>query len=184
MADEIIGQSNRHNYPFFVEWGRNLKGWALTRQGEHDEGPEMLSNKWQQGFSAMLHAKVYLEVRRRDSGLKVIDAVIRDQPWLAPEAQRVKGELLLLRPESDLNAARQCFLDAYAQAEEQGATSLMLKAAISMVLSETITGMTAPTEALLQKAISLVDPTHQSTDRMRATELLDLWAGSAANAAQ
>lgn len=177
VSEEIISQSKIHNYPFFVEWGRNLKGWALTKKGEHDEGADLLSNAWRQGFTTMLQAKVYLETGQKDLGLGLIDDVISKQPWLAPEAQRVKGELLLLGSGSNSDAAHRCFLDAFSLAEQQGAASFMLKIALSIAENAPALGPNGPAVEYLKKAIAGVDHTSGSFDLIKAGKYLEQFKG-------
>lgn len=173
IADDIIAMSKKQNYPFFVEWGRNLKGWAVAEQGEPEAGLAMMSNTWQQGFSELLRAKVNLRLGRREVGLSMVDTIIADQPWLAPEARRVRGELLLLNPESGRTAARQCFREALDQASAQNAWSLSLKAAISLAGSERAEGLSADTARQLEEVVARVTHDARSKDLQRASDLLN-----------
>jgi len=183
VSDEIIDQSTTHNYPFFVEWGSNLKGWALAKKGDHDDALDLLANNWHQGFSTMLHAKVHLHAGDRDAGLGLIDTVIAQQPWLAPEAQRVKGELLLLGADSDIDAAFRYFLDAYALAEEQGATSLMLRVALSMADNAQLRASDWTATPFLQRALAGVDLASGSSDLKRAEDHLGQLGGKSPDVA-
>ncbi len=174
VADEIVGLSKKQDYPFFVEWGRNLKGWALSENGDPEKGLTLMSNKWRQGFSALLIAKVNLHIGRRDAGLSEVDDIIREQPWLAPEARRIRGELLLVGPDPQPKAARQCFLQALELANTQCAVSLSLKAVNSLARSEIASGVTADTAQLLEQVVACVKAYEPSKDQRLARELLAL----------
>ena len=91
-ADEIIGLSVEQDYPFFLEWGQNLKGWARVESGAADEGVTQMANRWKQGFSALLFSEVCIRTGSPDAGLAVIDEVIEKQPCYTAAARRVKGE--------------------------------------------------------------------------------------------
>ncbi len=172
-ADEIISLAKKQDYPFFVEWAQNLKGWALVENGQHDEGAALMANKWDQGFSKLLLSKVCLRTGQIDEGLDGIDRLIASQPCYAPEAQRVKGELLLLGSDEDRKRARQCFLDALRIAKGQGAASLALRAAISLARSETIVGMSDETTDTLRQSLTAVKDNLVTRDLLQANELLN-----------
>ncbi len=171
ISDDIIGMSQKQNYPFFVEWGRNLKGWAVSENGDPERGLLLMSNNWRQGFSDLLRAKVNLHLGRRDTGLPLVDRIIQEQPWLAPEAHRVRGELLLLDPDAGRAEARQCFLTALEQANTQCAVSLSLKAAVSLARSEAAGGPSSDTVQLLDQVVACVRDHPRSRDLREAAEL-------------
>ncbi|NOD64757.1 MULTISPECIES: adenylate/guanylate cyclase domain-containing protein [unclassified Ruegeria] len=183
VSDEIIEQSKRHNYPFFVEWSLNLKGWALAKKGHHDDGLALMSNTWQQGFCTLLEAKVHLETGEKNAGLDLVDDIITKQPWLSPEAQRVKGELLLLGSNQDRDGARSCFLDAFTLAEEQGASSLMLKTALSMADHASTQDPGWPDLVFLKRALAAVDTSNPTVDLKRAQKHLERLGGRSPNVA-
>ncbi len=172
VADEIIILSKEQDYPYFLEWGQNLKGWSLVELGSEDEGIALMNNEWKQGFSSLLYAKACICLNDPDAGLGVIDDVIDHQPCYKAEAYRTKGELLLLRSSGSQEQADAYFQQAIKVAEMQGANSLRLRAAVSLTRSRRKAGSTDDASDLLNTALQSVNKDYVSSDLREATELL------------
>ncbi|MEM9782401.1 MAG: AAA family ATPase, partial [Pseudomonadota bacterium] len=132
LADEIVSLSREQEYPYFLEWGNNLKGWALCELGRAERGLSMMSNVWKQGFSSLLFAEGCIKAGYPERGLAVIDTVIASQPCYAADALRIKGQLLLAEDRTHRKAAIDCFHQALRLAREQGANQYVLRAAVSL----------------------------------------------------
>jgi predicted ATPase len=87
-------------------------------------------------FSALL-AEALARAGRPNDGLaeieKALRIVERDRAYFQlPEIRRLKGELLLLLPDYDVDAVIACFRGAMATASEQGTPLAELRAATSL----------------------------------------------------
>jgi predicted ATPase len=146
LTDEAVAVSTKHSFELGLSWATVLQGWALAEQGRA-EGLGKLT----QGLSAVaatgaslnntftlaLLAEIYLRHNRIDEGLGAIEDAQKlvttwgELFWQA-ELFRLKGELLLRQSDQSVHAAEQCLSDALKIAQDQHATMLELRAAISL----------------------------------------------------
>lgn len=169
-ADAAIALSTEQGFPFWLAWATILRGWALTEQGQHEEGIAQIH----QGLSAYhatgaalghshfqeLLAQAYGRMGQLESGLSALaeaaDAVKRaGEHFCEAEWHRIKGELIFqdssphdLKAVSDTEAEA-CFRNAIAIARQQNARSFELRATLSLARLWRQQGRTEPVNALL-----------------------------------
>jgi class 3 adenylate cyclase/tetratricopeptide (TPR) repeat protein/ABC-type cobalamin/Fe3+-siderophores transport system ATPase subunit len=93
--------------------------------------------------------------------------------WLAPEVYRVRGTLLCLEPNADLDSARRLFTDSLRSARELGAVGWELRAAISLASLLRTDGKKAKAHNLLRTVRRRFPPGETSADLRKAEHLLD-----------
>jgi predicted ATPase len=141
-AEAGIAMSTEHGLTSRKEIGLVLRGWALAEQGQGEEAVVQIQWALTALPSAMVRpyflallAEVYGKCGQTDKGLEVlVEAVAmadRDGDYEA-EVYRLKGELLLKRPEEHPVKAETCFHQALAIARRQHAKSWELRAAMSL----------------------------------------------------
>ncbi len=124
-----------------------MRGWALTEQGQRAEGIAQMHqglDAWQalgieagQPYWLALLAEGYEKGGQNEQGLRLVtEALARvdktGERWWEAELHRLKGELLLARSPASRPEAETCFHQALGIARHQGATSLELRAAMSL----------------------------------------------------
>jgi len=82
-------------------------------------------------------AKAYHQIGKVDEGLSILDKAQtsvdkRDERWWEPEIYRLRGELILLKPDENTNIVRDCFRKAISISRKQSSRSLELRAAMSI----------------------------------------------------
>ncbi len=136
-----------HGSPFWLAWGRILRGWALTEQGQIEEGiaeqrqglavysatGAMLA----QPYLFALLAETYRKRGQIEEGLGVLTETLvmldkTREHWWEAELHRLKGELLLAVSSENYLQAEACFRQGCEIARGQGAMSLELRAAMSL----------------------------------------------------
>jgi class 3 adenylate cyclase/predicted ATPase len=151
LADEALAWSEEHGIAFLGAMASILKGWALTREGQLEEGMARM----RRGLGAQLATGAELcrpywlcltaEASHRtgdiSEGLALLEeaegAMERSQEryWEA-EIHRIRGDLLLTGPGSlpggANRSAERCYLRALEVASRQDARSLGLRATISL----------------------------------------------------
>jgi predicted ATPase len=110
QAETVIALATEHGTPFWVAAGRILRGWALTKQGQGEEGiAQMLEglHAWRAMGAALMRtywlgllADAYVHTGRIEEGLQVLeeaqtDMRTRGEYICAAPFQRWKGELTL-----------------------------------------------------------------------------------------
>ncbi len=146
QAEAAVTLAMAHGFNLYVASGTILRGWALVKQGQYDEGLAQL----RQGMAArqatqsvvgqvyfrILLADAYGHTQQPEIGLKVLDealVLMHQAGALACEASlyRLKGTLLRQsnRPWRESEA---CFEQAMEVARRQQAKSLELQAATSL----------------------------------------------------
>ena len=130
-----------------VAWGPWFEGWALAQQGRLQEGIDRM----RQGIAgwhavgaglAMPYCRTFLAEFLGMAGLpeEGLEEIAKVEAQLGrwgeviaePEAQRVKGELLLKRTPHDPIGAEACFLKALDTARRKDAKSWELRASMSL----------------------------------------------------
>lgn len=148
-AAQAVQLANEHSFPFHVAWGQVMQGWALSAQGDKDEGLALIH----QGLAAPMSAAdgvrsylmtvladTYLQAGNYARGLAALDQVVDGAEYfLQAERYRLRGELILKvagdaveEDAAQYDAAEACFRKALECARGQHAKSLELRAAISL----------------------------------------------------
>jgi DNA-binding winged helix-turn-helix (wHTH) protein/tetratricopeptide (TPR) repeat protein len=146
-AEAALAISTRQGYPFHHAVGLTLRGWANVAQGETELGLEQLQRgiamqaaagaDMERPYALGLAADGFLRASKAADGfaavgeaLELIERRARTFFWEA-ELFRTRGELWLLQ--GDREPATRDFERALAIATRQGAVSLQLRAALSLV---------------------------------------------------
>ena len=138
---EALSRPSR-GLPVWVAWGTILRGWALAKQGQGEEGMAQMRQGLAAGgprgqrlpwpyFLALLaeaYGKGQTErgAARAGRGAGVVDKT--GERWWEAELYRLKGELLLQQAVPDEREAEACFRQALDIARRQQAKSLELRA--------------------------------------------------------
>ncbi len=144
LAEALIHLADQRGFPFWLKWGRFLRAWALTDQGQAEGIAEMVHNisTWSgTGAVAYEHwqcllAEAYAKIGQSQNALDALSraAEFRNRTgvrWWEAEGHRLRGEFLLKKGGALIDAEA-CFLQALQVAREQQAKSLELRAATSL----------------------------------------------------
>ena len=145
-AEAAITLSTEQGFPLWMAWGTIMRGWALSCQGQEDDGIEQI----RQGLDAYratgaqlfcpyflsLLAEGYMKAGQAEEGLNVVDEALAavsntGERWCETELHRLKGELLLMQGEAE-SEVEGCFCQALEVARRQEAKSLELRTAMSL----------------------------------------------------
>ncbi|MFZ1694176.1 MAG: adenylate/guanylate cyclase domain-containing protein [Flavobacteriales bacterium] len=151
LAQRAIVHCEAHGFPFWVGWNQVLLGWSNAVQGadpaeevEHiNEGLRYWKEKGSElgrGYFYSLLADVHLRAGRPVRALEVLTRARtfmyeRDERYWEAERMRLSGEAELAMGTEDKQAILR-YKDALAIALRQGARSLAIRAAISLVRLE------------------------------------------------
>ncbi|GAB7549385.1 AAA family ATPase [Cupriavidus sp. 8B] len=152
-ANAAFALSSERGFPLYLAWATILRGWALVRQGNHEEGIALIH----QGLSANeltgaalgrpsllgLLADAYGNAGQPKLALRVVDdalMLVGNTSECFDEAtlNRLQGELMLQLPGKDASlsetaeAAQACFQKAIALARRQKAKSIELQGVLSL----------------------------------------------------
>ena len=146
-AADVIRLSTKQGFPFLVEAGTFLQGWALTEQEQWDVGTAQMSHALagpraagvDQGlpYWLALLAEAYSKSAQIEEGLALLSealAVARKaggRYWEA-ELYRLKGVLLLHQRPPDATQAEACLSQALAIARHQQVKAWELRAAMAL----------------------------------------------------
>ena len=134
----------KHRFAFHLAIATILRGWALTEQGQVEEGTEEMyqglaaaratGSVWGRPYFLGILAEIYGKAGRTEEGLStlaeaLVAAESSDDRYYEAELYRLKGELLLTpdKPEAEV-----CFRQAVEIARRQRAKSWELRATVSL----------------------------------------------------
>jgi len=146
-AEEGIAFSTEQKFPFWLARAKILRGWALVKQGQCQEGIAQIlqgiassreaGGRINEPYYFSMLAEGY-EIRSQlNEGLTVLKDALSivektgESYWEA-ELIRQKGELLLAQSQENLGEAEFCYKKAIKVAQRQKAKSLELRAAMSL----------------------------------------------------
>jgi class 3 adenylate cyclase/predicted ATPase len=146
-AEAAIALCTEQGFAFYLAMGTVMRGWALAKQGQRDEGIAQM----RQGLAAFratgtelslphwlaLLAEAYWEGGHPDAGLGVLTEALslvgkNGDRFYEAELHRLKGELLLQQSLDNTAEAESSFHQAIAIAQHQQAKSWKLRAAMSL----------------------------------------------------
>jgi class 3 adenylate cyclase/predicted ATPase len=146
-AEALMELSTEQSFPYFLDFGTILRGWALTAQGEEAEGVAQvhqglvayrgMGSEVHRPYFLALLAEAYGEVGQPEEGLTALVEALAivdntgERNWEA-ELSRRKGELLLEQRGQKVGEAEECFRQALDIARRQQAKSLELRASMSL----------------------------------------------------
>jgi tetratricopeptide (TPR) repeat protein len=165
LGEELLDLSREQSFAFFTALALGLLGWARLAQGERAAGAELLRQGLDRYRAASQrvglrlrahHAEALLSLGAVDEALGRLEEVLEHsratgECGLVSELYRLKGEALARRTPGDPEAAR-ALEQAVEIAQEQGATLLALRAAISLVRLERERGGAVPSLVALRRA--------------------------------
>jgi len=146
LAEAVVTLADEHAFPYLRACGLGMRGWALVRQGQPDEGMAQIGQAldWLRANQVWL---VYLMLLcpladacqmagRTGEGLSAVEeglALVRqtESVLYEPELYRLKGELLLQHAGNEAEAEA-CFWQAIESARRQQAKSSELRAVLSL----------------------------------------------------
>jgi tetratricopeptide (TPR) repeat protein len=186
-AEALDGLSREHGMPFWRTEARLSAGWARGRLHDAAAGAEDLrraladrndqdakNNLW---FSVGLLAELEAETLGAESSLARIDEAMAlarkvETRCSLPFLHLLRGKLLLERDPSNPAPAEEAFRTALAIAQEQGARSWGLRAALSLVKLYQSTARPVDTHAVLAPALEGFSPTPEMPEIAEAQSLL------------
>jgi TOMM system kinase/cyclase fusion protein len=186
-AEAGMALASEKGFPQFVALGMIMRGWALAKQGQGEEGIAQL----RQGLAAFraagaeisrsrdlgLLAEAYGEAGQTQEGLTVLAEAMAavdttgERYWEA-ELHRLKGELLRRRA-SPTEEVEACFQQALTVAQHQHAKSLELRAAVSLARLWQHQGRRADAHALLAPIYGWFTEGFDTADLQAAKALLE-----------
>jgi class 3 adenylate cyclase/predicted ATPase len=188
-AKTAVALSTEQGFAHFLALGTIYQGWALARQDQAGEGLahirqglaayEVTGATLERPYSLALLAEGYRQVGEIEAGLTALDEALTlvdeyGARWCEAELQRLKGELLLVRPTAQHAAAEACFQRALAVAHRQDAKSWELRAAMSLGRLWQQQGKRAEAHALLAPVYGWFTEGFDTADLQDAKTLLDV----------
>jgi predicted ATPase len=177
-----------HGIPYWFAWGPVLRGWAVTAQGQTQEGIQQI----RQGLAAYsatgaeiarplflsLLAEAYLQAGQAPDGFAVVaealDGVRRTGDRFGePELHRLKGELLWETSSTNYGEVETCFQQALEVSCLQNARSFELRAAMSLSRLWQKNGKSAEARELLAGVYGRFTEGFDSHDLKQARSMLD-----------
>jgi class 3 adenylate cyclase/tetratricopeptide (TPR) repeat protein/transcriptional regulator with XRE-family HTH domain len=186
-AEAVMALSCEHGFTLWLAGGRLWCGWALAEQGRAEEGIAQLrqglatyqtlgAGLGQTHFLARL-AEAYKRGGYLGEGLRVLDEALvavreREERYYEAEIYRLKGEFLLLQ-DSGSGEAESCLRQAFDVACQQQATSLELRAAMSLSLLWQSQGKRPEARQLLAEVYDWFTEGFETPDLREAKALLE-----------
>ena len=193
LADRVLAVASENIFPNWIADGDMIRGWALARLGNADEGIEQLqrgiamwhaigARLWQTHTLGLL-ADAFAENNRVDDGLKTVDEALQtvkdvQERYYEAELWRLKGELLLKQSAKNDKEAEACFIKAKAIASEQKATMFELRATVQLAALWQKNNKEKATREL-ESVLQHINQGQDSTDVKRAQALLNELKGMA-----
>jgi adenylate cyclase len=190
-AATLMALASQQGFPFYLDLGRMLHGWALTVQGQADAGLAQLqqglaTSHATQGvvahhyFVALL-ADAHGACGHRAEGLRLVAealaAVPRSGRFWEAELYRQRGDLLLRdNPTAHATEAEACWQQARRIAQRQGARALELRAAMRLSRLWQQQGKPAEAHALLAPVYDGFTEGFETADLQEARALLEVLA--------
>jgi predicted ATPase len=147
QAEMSMAFSREQGFALWVPGGTVLRGWALTAQGQMEDGIAHMRQgmiAWQatgaevdRPYYLALLAEGYGKAERAEAGLHVVAEALAvvdtiEERYYEAELYRLQGELLLARSTEQHTEAATCFRQALDIARRQQARSWELRAAVSL----------------------------------------------------
>jgi DNA-binding winged helix-turn-helix (wHTH) protein/predicted ATPase len=200
QAQEVLKLADEYGLEYWVALGKIDLGWADTELGDSHRGIEQIrqglsayeamgGRLWTPGFFGLL-AGTLAKTGRIEEGLATIEKALiytekSGEKFSLPELYRLKGELLLSghaldrvdkaakgkNETSTLSQARACFTESLVLAQQLGARSWQLRAALSMDRLEMMRGRSNHTQ--LAEICSSFTEGFETEDLKQARALLN-----------
>jgi adenylate cyclase len=146
-AEAVISLATEQGFPHWRAMGGLVRGWALTHQGQAQEGMEQITTSmmdYRATGAALLRpyflgllTEAHSVIGQPEAGLTVLREALAlvdttGEHWYEPALYRLKGALLLQQSVDHQAKAEHCFQQAISIAQHQQAKSLELCAARSL----------------------------------------------------
>ncbi|MCA9079050.1 MAG: protein kinase [Planctomycetaceae bacterium] len=187
-AESALALAQEHGFAFWFGWCRVMRGWAISQQGKSTEGIQEIETgieQWKSTGSELgcqyyytLLAEAALSAKqweRAETALNDATAFADNSGegfWRA-EVLRNRGELIIHRDPLAVAAAAALFQQAISSAQEQGACSLALRAAVSLGRVSKGTESAASTRQQLLDLLPHIQGGEQTVDYQHAQNLLN-----------
>lgn len=186
-AEAACAVASEYGIPVFGAWATAVRGWATTKKGAPEDGLAAIRRGLDQAaatgaaifrpyFLALL-AEAYADNNQVEEGLRALDDAIAaadatDERYFEAELHRLRGELLLRRPDQDLEAVRHAYDRALEIATVCGAKPLRLRAALSAARHAAKRERAADENRLLEEAYNSFTEGFNTYDLCAARETL------------
>jgi predicted ATPase len=190
-AEAAISLAQGQGFPYLIAVGSLMHGWALAHQGQGKKGVEQINQAlrafratgakaWQPYWLALL-ADAYGTMAEPEAGLAVLTEALTlidttGERWYEADIHRLKGALLLQQHADNQAEAESCFHHALDVARRQEATSLELRAAMSLSRLWQSQGKRTEAYALLAPVYGWFTEGFDTTDLQEAKALLETLA--------
>jgi predicted ATPase len=190
-AEATVVLSTEQGFPLWAAYGTSLRGWALTMQGQGEEGMAQV----RQGIAAWratgavllipylctLLAEVCDHLGYPEDGLQALAEAHtlmeqQEERWWEAEIHRLRGVLLLRQPGTPQAEAEAWLQRALDVARRQEAKSLELRAAMSLSRLWQQQGKQTEARALLAPIYGWFTEGFDTADLQEARALLDTLA--------
>ncbi len=188
LAETSLALATEQGFPFLAGLAMVVRGWALVKQGQCEEGITQL----REGLVAFratgaelecshwlgLLAEACRDTGRTEEGLRVLaeafDHVAQTGiVYYEPELRRLEGELRLRHDPADAQKAEACFQRAVAIARRTQAKSWELRAATSLARLKRDQGRRGEARDLLAPVFGWFTEGFDTADLQEAKALLD-----------
>jgi class 3 adenylate cyclase/tetratricopeptide (TPR) repeat protein len=176
LAEALVALAEQHGFRELLARGRALRGWAMTKLGQTEQGVTEL--KAADVFHRMLVPEVYVRTGRADLALTMLDeqlaSVERSGARVQePELYRRKGEATLGCDPSAAAEAEACFRKAIEIAKAQSAKWWELRATTSLARLLGNQGKRDEARAMLAEIYNWFTEGFDTADLKDAKVLLD-----------
>jgi predicted ATPase len=188
QAEALVALSTEQGLPLFAALGTSFRGWALAMQGQGEEGMAQI----RQGIASFratgavltvpylctVRADIAIHLGHRAECLQMLDEAHtlveqHGERWWEAEIARLWGVVLLWQPATPQVEAETCFQQALDVARRQGATSLELRAAMSLARLWQQQGQRAEARVLLAPIYGWFTEGFDTADLQEAKALLE-----------
>jgi class 3 adenylate cyclase/tetratricopeptide (TPR) repeat protein len=183
FAEEAQDIAQRNHFAYYEAVSRCHLGWVAGCQGAPAEGIETMlaglvalektgTSLALSQFLVML-AQLYIRAARWREAAATLHRVPQGKPRWYAAVERVRGELLSRRPDSDPAAAEQAYRASLDLARRQGAGLLILKSALSLAEFLRRSERSQEARAVLVDGLAMLPEGHDVADAQRAERLLE-----------
>jgi len=144
FAEKVLDITTRNHYGYYATLSRCHLGWVIGAEGQLSEGIDQMVGAIAAleqsgtvlalpGFFTLL-TELYVRARRVREAEAALGRAIETHglPRWGADIDRLRGDIILLQPQPNLEAAEAAYRSSLAIAERQNARSLMLKAGLSL----------------------------------------------------
>ncbi|HKN29336.1 MAG TPA: AAA family ATPase [Roseiarcus sp.] len=186
-AETLVELSGKNGLAYFLNIGTQMRGWARARLSDRDAGVaemrEAIRKFADQGFwgfvphSSGRLAELEAEEQGAEGALAHIDEALAlaqrtGEHWTDALLHRIRGDVLLKADPENPTRAEEAYLCATTIAQEQGARSFGLRAAVSLAKLYQSTGRPVEARDILAPALEGFSPTPEMPDIAEAQALL------------